>query len=341
MEENAIEKLEKFFFRRNNHDKKYLLENLFEDVKNKKKNNLLPNQIKKYISTINEGIDVLQQEDFMNGFYNKFFYEYFAPNNHHNSQNNLKNRISNLPEIKFNKTKSNKKPKLIKKNIINNKYKTNYNIGVKNNFMNKTFNKNKIKLDDNNQFVDLFIKDKKNKFNMSRQSLLYPVNLMFNTEDKNFYIKNHNLNNSINNITEEGKVIERKIITNEKKKYFSGFKTKYKGLMKKSKKYVIDMNEYINGKGGSKSTKKNILNKYKIKKIQLVLNQINKKIKNINQKEKMKDIIEDVKQYKEKEKDLKNKFEKTDEKFNNLIIDSCNLNKRILKKLNTEYIDDV
>ena len=341
MEENAIEKLEKFFFRRNNHDKKYLLENLFEDVKNKKKNNLLPNQIKKYISTINEGIDVLQQEDFMNGFYNKFFYEYFAPNNHHNSQNNLKNRISNLPEIKFNKTKSNKKPKLIKKNIINNKYKTNYNIGVKNNFMNKTFNINKIKLDDNNQFVDLFIKDKKNKFNMSRQSLLYPVNLMFNTEDKNFYIKNHNLNNSINNITEEGKVIERKIIDNEKKKYFSGFKTKYKGLMKKSKKYVIDMNEYINGKGGSKSTKKNILNKYKIKKIQLVLNQINKKIKNINQKEKMKDIIEDVKQYKEKEKDLKNKFEKTDEKFNNLIIDSCNLNKRILKKLNTEYIDDV
>ena len=337
MEENDIEKLEKFFLSRNNHDKKYVLSNFFEDVKNKKKKNLLPNQIKKYLTTINEGIDVLQKEDFMDGFYNKFFYEYFAQNKSHYSHNNSKNRISNLPEIKFNKTKSNTKPKLIINNIINNKYKTNYNIKIKNNFLNKTFNKNKMKSDDNNQIIDFFSKDKKNKLNLSRQSLNYPANIISNTEDKNFFIKNHNLNSSIYDIAEEGKDIEKQLINNEKKKYFSGLKTKYNGLMKKSRKYVIDINEYINGKGESKKTKKNLLSKYKIKKIQLVLNQINKKIKNVNQKEKMKDIIEDVKQYKEKEKDVKNRFEKTDEKFNNLIIDSNNLNKRILKKLNTKY----
>ena len=338
MVENDIEKLEKFFFSRNNHDKKYLLSNLFEDVKNKKKKNLLPNQIKKYTTTINEGIDVLQQDDFMSGFYNKFYYANFAQNTHH-SHNNSKNRISNLPEIKLSKTKSNTKPKFIINNIIKNKYRTNYNINIKNNFLNKTFNKNKFKSDDNNEHVDLYLNDKNNKLIMSRQSFIYP-NLMSITEDKNFYIKEHNLNNRFNNITEEGKNIEKKLINNEKKKYFSGFKTKYKGLMKKSKKYVIDINEFINGNGG-KNAKKNLLNKYKIKRVQLVLNQINKKIKNVNQKEKMKDIIEDVKQFKEKEKYVKNKFEKTDEKFNNLIIDSDNLNKKILKKLDEKYTSNI
>ena len=312
MEENDMDKIEKFLFLKNHKINKYILSNYFDEVKNGNKMNVLPNQIQKYITTINKGIDVLQREDFLDGFYNKFFYDNFSQNKHHHSQNNSKKRITNLPDIQFNKTKSRTRPKFGLSSIINKKFKTNYNVkNKKNNFLNKTFNKNKTKLDESNHFADLFSKDKKN--NISRQSLLYPSNIISNTEDKNFFIKNQNLN------------------------YFSGFKTKYKGLMKKSKKYVIDINEYINGKGGSRNTKKNVLNKYKIKKIQTVLNQINKKIKNINQKEKMKDIIEDVKQYQQKEKDVKNKFRKTDEKFINLIEDSYNIQKRILKKFNTDY----
>ena len=336
MEENDMDKIEKFLFLKNHKINKYILSNYFDEVKNGNKMNVLPNQIQKYITTINKGIDVLQREDFLDGFYNKFFYDNFSQNKHHHSQNNSKKRITNLPDIQFNKTKSRTRPKFGLSSIINKKFKTNYNVkNKKNNFLNKTFNKNKTKLDESNHFADLFSKDKKN--NISRQSLLYPSNIISNTEDKNFFIKNQNLNNRIYNITEEGKDIEAKLFNNDKKKYFSGFKTKYKGLMKKSKKYVIDINEYINGKGGSRNTKKNVLNKYKIKKIQTVLNQINKKIKNINQKEKMKDIIEDVKQYQQKEKDVKNKFRKTDEKFINLIEDSYNIQKRILKKFNTDY----
>ena len=341
MELNNNEKLEKNFFFKNKKGKKYILTNFFEEVNNKNNKNLLPNQIKKYTSTINNGIDELQQEDFLDGFYNKFFYENYTQNKHRHSQSSTKNIISNLPEIKFNKTKSNTRSKFgIKKNI-NKKYKTNYNINNKNNFLNKTFNKNKLKLDDNYHLADLFSKENKNKSNMSRQSLNYPINIMSNTEDKNFYIKNYNLNTNIYNITEDGKDIERKLINKEKKKYFSGFKTRYKGLIKKSKKYVIDINEYINGKGGNKKTKKNVLNKYKIEKIQTVLNKINKKVKSINQTKKIKDIIEDVKQYQQKEKDVKNKFEKTEEKFNKLIIDSYNIKNRILKKFDTEYTGDV
>ena len=93
------------------------------------------------------------------------------------------------------------------------------------------------------------------------------------------------------------------------------------------------MNEFINGKGDNKNNlQKNLLNKFKIVKIQNVLNQINRKIKKINQKEKMANIIEDVKQFHLKEKDLKDKFNKTDEKFNNLLLNSDIIRKRILNK---------
>ena len=43
----------------------------------------------------------------------------------------------------------------------------------------------------------------------------------------------------------------------ELKKYFSGFRTKYKSLMKKNKKNIIDINEFINGKGGNKNNTQN------------------------------------------------------------------------------------
>ena len=168
---------------------------------------------------------------------------------------------------------------------------------------------------------------------MRRQSFLYPYGAISNSEEKNFYIKNHNLNQNIYNITEEGKAIEKRLIKNEKKKYFSGFKSRYKGLIKKDKKNLINVNEFINGKGDNKNNlQKNLLNKFKIVKIQNVLNQINRKIKKINQKEKMANIIEDVKQFHLKEKDLKDKFNKTDEKFNNLLLNSDIIRKRILNK---------
>ena len=96
-----------------------------------------------------------------------------------------------------------------------------------------------------------------------------------------------------------------------------------------------------NGKKGKKnSTTDNLFNKYKIIKIQAVLKQIKRKIKKINHKERMKDIIEDVKQFQEKEKITRDKFDKTDELFNNLILDSHLITKRILKKINTEYPDN-
>jgi hypothetical protein len=87
--------------------------------------NVLPNQIQKYITTINKGIDVLQREDFLDGFYNKFFYDNFSQNKHHHSQNNSKKRITNLPDIQFNKTKSRTRPKFGLSSIINKKFKTN------------------------------------------------------------------------------------------------------------------------------------------------------------------------------------------------------------------------
>ena len=146
------------------------------------------------------------------------------------------------------------------------------------------------------------------------------MNNFAKTEDKDFYIKDYNLNKSIYNITEEGKIIEKKLINKEKKKYFSGFKNKYNGLMRKNKKVLIDINEYINGKGGKKNNmRNNLINKYKIVKIGSVLKQIDRKIKKINQKEKMKDIIQDIKRFKEKEIIIQDRFRKTDEKFNNLI----------------------
>ena len=46
----------------------------------------------------------------------------------------------------------------------------------------------------------------------------------------------------------------------------------------------------------------------------------------------MANIIEDVKQFHLKEKDLKDKFNKTDEKFNNLLLNSDIIRKRILNK---------
>ena len=337
MKENNIEKINTFLnMNSSESQKKFLLSNYFEDVKNKNKMNMLPNQIQKYILAINKNIDALNKEDFLDGFYNKFFYEYFSPKNHHYIHSNSKYNIEKLPNIENKQLKAKSKNKYYINNIINKKYKTNYAINNnKNNFLNKTFNINKTKYKNIDNDINLLFKEKKNKYNISRQSFIHPFNVISNTEDKNFYIKNQDLNNSIYNITEEGKVIEKKLFNKEKKKYFPRFKTRYKGLMKKSKKYMIDMNEYINGKGGTKNNiKKNLLNKYKIIKVQTVLNQIKRKIKNINHKEKISDIINDVKQFQRKEKDVREKFEKTDEKFNNLITDSNLIRKRILKKFN-------
>ena len=330
MKENDIEKINAFLNSNNiESQKKFLLSNYFQDVKNKNKMILIPNQIQKYILAINKNIDELNKEDFLNGFYNKFFDEYFSPKNHHRIQSNSKNDIEKLPNIDLRdkKLKAKSKNKYDINNIINKKYKTNYALNNdKYNFLNKTFNINKTKYKNIDNDINLLFKEKKNNYNSSRQSFIYPLNVMSNTGDKNFYIKNQNLNNSIYNITEEGKVIEKKLFK---------FKTRYNGLMKKSKKYMIDMNEYINGKGGTKNNlKKNLLNKYKIIKVQTVLNQIQRKIKHINYKEKISDIIKDVKQYQQKEKEVKEKFAKTDEKFNNLITDINLIRKRILKKFN-------
>lgn len=329
MEDYSEKKLVNTYYK-DNSEKEYLLTNCFEEILNKnKKNNLIPNQIDKYIIAIQKGIDTLKSGDSLDNFYNKYYYENF-------SQKKIQNKIINnkefaeFPKIKTQYRKSKTKPN--DKNDINKK--TNYNrFSInKNNILNKTFNINKIKVNNKIDIIPL-TKEKRNSKNIiSRQSFLNPLIKISNTDDKNFYIKNHNLNNSIYNITEEGKVIEKKLYKKEKKKYFSGFKTKYKGLMKKSKHYVIDINEYINGKGGNKNKlKNNLLNKYKIIKVQNVLNQINRNIKKINYKEKMSDIIEDIKQYKQKEKYEKDKFEKTDEKFNNLIYKSNLITKRILK----------
>ena len=67
-------------FLKNHKINKYILSNYFDEVKNGNKMNVLPNQIQKYITTINKGIDVLQREDFLDGFYNKFFYDNFSQN---------------------------------------------------------------------------------------------------------------------------------------------------------------------------------------------------------------------------------------------------------------------
>ena len=340
MEENN-EKFQLNSYYKTKSQRNFLSSDYFEEIINKNKKNFLPNQIQKYINMINRGINTLKKEDFLDGFYNKFFYENFSQEKNEN-MNRLKNKKESeefpkiKPENRRAKTKPNYRNDL---NEINQKFKTNYNTNVnkRNSFLNKTFNLNKIKTNNKNDVLVL-TNEKDDKYNRSRQSSFFPFGKISVTEEKNFYIKNHNLNDSIYNITEEGKVIEKKLFKKEKKKYFSGFRTKYKSLMKKNKKNIIDINEFINGKGGNKNkTQKNLLNKYKINKIQTVLNQIQRKIKKINHKEKMKDIIEDVKQYQQKEKDLKDKFNKTDEKFNNLIFDSHAITKRILKKFDKDY----
>jgi len=329
----------------NTHTKnKYILTDYFGEIVNKNKKNLLPNQIQKYLTAIDKGIDSLRREELLDGFYNKFLIEYYNQNkNLNNNKINHKKEIEEFPKIKSLNKKS-----IIKSNEkydINKQNKTNYNINIKiknnknsnnnnNNFLNKTFNINQIKLNENHIIMNLE-NDKKNKYRMSRQSFFYPFATISSSEEKNLYIKNHNLNQNINNITEEGKAIEKKLVKNDKKKYFSGFKSRYKNLMKKDKRNIVNMNEYISGKGGNKNNlQKNLLNKYKIVKIQSVLNQINRKIKKINHKEKMKNIIEDVKQFQLKEKDLRDKFNRTDEKFNNLLLDSNIIRKRIIKKFN-------
>ena len=338
---NMEDEVEKQIFKsyyKNNAERKFLLSNYFEEFINKNKKNSLPKQIQKYITTINKGIDTLQKEDFVDGFYNRFYYENYSKNRNQNNEVQKK-EMGEFPKI----NSQDKKSKTKTKDKYNIKNQTNYIINnniSKNNFLNKTFNINQIKEKTNNEINELLKEKRNSKFIVSRQSFLHPLDKISNTDDKNFYIKNHNMNNSIYNITEESKVIEKKLYKKEKKKYFSGFKIRYRSLMKKSKNNIIDINEFINGKGGNKNNlKKNLLNKYKIIKIQNVLNQINRKIKKINHKEKMTDIIKDVKQFKEKEKIIKNKFEKTDEKFNNLIFDSNFIAKKILKKFNTNRTD--
>lgn len=335
---------EKFLFNSYNKTQprtNFLSSDYFEAIINKNKKNFLPNQIQKYINMINRGINTLKKEDFLDGFYNKFFYENFTQEKNDNI-NKIKNRneLEEFPKIKTGNRRAKTKPNYRNdKNELNQKFKTNYNnnINKTNNFLNKTFNINKIKAN-NKKDILILTKETDDKYNRSRQSIFFPFGKISATEEKNLYIKDHNLNDSIYNITEEGKVIENKLFKKEKKKYFSGFRNKYKSLMKKNKKNIIDINEYISGKSGNKNnTQKNLLNKYKIHKIQTVLNQIQRKIKKVNHKEKMKDIIEDVKQYQQKEKDLKDKFNKTDEKFNNLIFDSHAITKRILKKFDKDY----
>ena len=44
-------------------------------------------------------------------------------------------------------------------------------------------------------------------------NLFYLFATISSSEEKNFYIKNHNLNQNINNITEEGKAIEKKLVS--------------------------------------------------------------------------------------------------------------------------------
>ena len=319
-------------------EKNFLASDYFEEIIDKNKKNFLPNQIEKYINIIDKGINNIKKEEFLNGFYSKFFYDNY-PQNRNKNINKIKNKneIGEFPKIKLgnriSKTKPNDKYDMVKQ------YKTNYDNGYNNNkksnFLYQTLNLNKIKSNNKKNDTLSLTKEKIDKYNRSRQSFIYPFDKMSNTEDKNFYIKNHDLTDSINNITKEGKVIEKILFKKEKKKYFSGFKTKYKSIMRKNKKNFINMNEFISGKGGGKNNaQKNLLNKYKIIKVQNLLNHINRKIKKINHKEKMKDIIEDVKKYQQKEKDLKDKFNKTDEKFNNLIIDSEIISKRILKKFN-------
>lgn len=316
---------------------KFILSDFYEDVKNKNKKNLLPNQIQKYISAINNGIDVLNRGDLYNNFYNKFFVENYSRNRNHAPSHIKKDKTkSKLPTLRLNEKRSKTKPN--NKDDLNKykKYETNYQSNKnKNNFLSNTFNINNTKISRNSDMIQQ--RRDTNNYNLARHSLIYP----FNIEDRDFYIKNHNLNSSFNNITEEGKVIEQQLINRDKKKLFSDFKKRYKGIMKKNKKHFVDMNVYINGKKGKKnSTTDNLLNKYKIIKIQAVLKQIKRKIKKINHKERMKDIIEDVKQFQEKEKITRDKFDKTDELFNNLILDSHLITKRILKKINTEYPDN-
>ena len=323
------------FFQNKSNDKYFILANYFEDVKNPNKKNMLPNQMKLYINAINEGIDSINNDDILNGFYSKFFNEYYRLYKMKNNSNKAhKKRRAILPDI--NSIRYNSMSKIINKydnnNISNKKIsysKTKSNVG-----MNKTFNINKTK----EKNIDTFNKDKFDKYNIGRQSIIHSLGNFTKIDEKDFYIRNYNLNENIYNITEEGKVIERKLINKEKKKYFSGFKTKYNGIMRKNKKNMIDINEFINGKGGKKNnTKNDIINKYKIAKIQNVLKQIDRKIKKINQKKKIKDIMEDIKQFREKEKITQDKFRKTDDKFNNLILDSDIIKKRILKKFSDTY----
>ena len=337
MEDNDAEKKAKArYFSNRSQDKKFLLTNYFQDLKNPNKKNMIENKIKSYIKAINEGINSIQKDDLLNDFYSKFFAEYYSLNEASNEKQNSKKLNTELPPINLDKKNfiqkslikfTNEHINRLSKPIAFIKYQ-NYNN------LNKTFNISKIK--DNKDDINNI--EKINKYNKSRQSISYLLNNFAKTEDKDFYIKDYNLNKSIYNITEEGKIIEKKLINKEKKKYFSGFKNKYNGLMRKNKKILIDINEYINGKGGKKNNmRNNLINKYKIVKIGSVLKQIDRKIKKINQKEKMKDIIQDIKRFKEKEIIIQDRFRKTDEKFNNLISNSDMIKKRILKKFNNNF----
>ena len=245
MEDNDAEKKAKArYFSNRSHDKKFLLTNYFQDLKNPNKKNMIENKIKSYIKAINEGINSIQKDDLLNDFYSKFFAEYYSLNEASNEKQNSKKLNTELPPINLDKKNfiqkslikfTNEHINRLSKPIAFIKYQ-NYNN------LNKTFNISKIK--DNKDDINNI--EKINKYNKSRQSISYLLNNFAKTEDKDFYIKDYNLNKSIYNITEEGKIIEKKLINKEKKKYFSGFKNKYNGLMRKNKKILIDINEYIN-----------------------------------------------------------------------------------------------
>ena len=90
---------------------KFILSDFYEDVKNKNKKNLLPNQIQKYISAINNGIDVLNRGDLYNNFYNKFFVENYSRNRNHAPSHIKKDKTkSKLPTRRLNEKRSKTKP---------------------------------------------------------------------------------------------------------------------------------------------------------------------------------------------------------------------------------------
>ena len=220
--------------------------------------------------------------------------------------------------------------KKITKNYLNNysnnieeitKNESSINLDSINEYKNKTINTNVNKSMDTNVSDEI----KKHKFNFKYELSTLP-NIQTVGKKKKYITK------YIKNISEKTDSLEKKLLRQERMKYF-GFKSKYNKLFNEYKKVQIDIDQYVNpqknkrykfdlDKSGDKVNAKGDITKV----MRLISNKLKNKYEN---KPSILDIINEVDKFKFREKRLRERIKRNHDKFDYLINDSNIIQKRI------------